>query len=966
MKVVQQSFHLVAVVCFVVAVGAAGSAVADDVNWYGAGVTSEGTSHGDTSTQWNVAANWTPAGVPGPSDSAHLDFSALGSVYGETSTVGNVYFSSYLLGTFATFRILPGDVFTVNESLRAGESSVATLDQSGGSLSVGYFSLGDSGSYSLTQGSLHLTAGANLRGTVNMHGDSTAAIHADDFTIVDLSHMNFIDTSQGTYTAGANSLTIMSPVALMPFGYFHTDGQIYIRLGGSLPISPGQTLGGCGDLEDLVVAEGTLTARSWGFINLLGGVAMMPGGSVSLAGGTLRTDGVASTIDGGSLTSEYQIIGDAADGSLTQTGGQNVPQTRLVLGQNPGATGTYALQGGHLLAQGWDIVGYSGVGRFVQSGGTHTAAVGLDLGFAPGGVGSYEMTGGLLEVTENCFVGALGTGVFTQVGGVAQMGGLHLASVGGAAGTYNLQGGILTVAGNEDVGDFSGGLLLQSGGSHTVGGDLFVGALAETADGEFQLGAGQLRVAGNEWIGFSGNGRMIQTAGLHTVGNYLVLGASSVGTTAQSNTGALSLFGGSLTAPYVGVYGNSDLAVTGSGKLEIDGGLYLSKGGTGTRAFAGMAEVVLHDGSIAYLGQAAGTGQGAFQAGAETLTVLPPGADPNTFFGSFSSIGLVCNAGTIITIPPHVTVRGICELDDPLYCAGTMTARPGHFITPNAGVRVGPGGSLNLGGSDLIINDDWSGMEGGVLALGGSLVMGRGSARGAFDAAAGTVTIGGDIILATVPGSTGELRVGRNALVQAQDLTINYWPPPFTRPTKLTMELGLGSHGLISLTGVPRLGGELAVECASGYRPREGEAFTLITTSHLPPVISGDFIPITSNVTLGLQGLPAFAGGGHSVNYVVTFQGLTAGDANGDHSVDGGDLALLGGSWLMSGQTWATSDFTGDGLVDGGDIALLGGNWMWSLPAPAPSAGAPLPEPATLAMIALAGSALSLFRRRRL
>jgi hypothetical protein len=538
--------------------------------------------------------------------------------------------------------------------------------------------------------------------------------------------------------------------------------------------------------------------------------------------------------------------------------------------------------------------------------------------------------------------------------------------VGGATGTYNLQGGVLSVADSEGVGDFTGGLFVQSGGSHVVGGDLFLGGLAETADGEFQLDAGQLRVAGNEWVGFSGNGRMTQTAGLHTVGNYLVLGASSIGTTAQPNAGVLSLLGGSLTAPYLGVYGHSGLVISGSGKLEIDGGLYLSKGGTGTRAVGGAAEVVLLDESIAYLGRAIGGGQGAFQAGTETLVVLPPGADPNTFFGSFSSGGLVCNAGTVVTIPQDVTVRGIGELDDPLYCAGTMTARPGRFITPNAGARVASGGSLHLGDSDLIINDDWSGMEGGVLALGGSLVVGGGSARGVFDAAAGTLSAGGDIILAKVPGSTGELRVGRNALVQAHNLTIYYRPPPIDpRPTKLTMELGLGGHGLISLTGLAVLRGELVVECASGYRPREGEQFTLITSSKPPPgYFSGAFTPITSNVTLGLQGLPAFAGATGSRSYVVTFQGLTAGDANGDHYVDGGDLALMGGSWLMTGQTWATCDFTGDGLVDGGELALVGGNWMWSL-SPAPDS-ATLPEPGSAVLIAAAGAALPLHRRRRL
>jgi hypothetical protein len=82
------------------------------------------------------------------------------------------------------------------------------------------------------------------------------------------------------------------------------------------------------------------------------------------------------------------------------------------------------------------------------------------------------------------------------------------------------------------------------------------------------------------------------------------------------------------------------------------------------------------------------------------------------------------------------------------------------------------------------------------------------------------------------------------------------------------------------------------------------------------------------------------------------------GDASGDLAVDGGDLALLGGSWSGTGKSWSEGDFTGDGIVDGGDLALLGGNWMFGSP-PAP---APLPEPTTAVLLAIAAA---LLRRRR-
>jgi hypothetical protein len=89
------------------------------------------------------------------------------------------------------------------------------------------------------------------------------------------------------------------------------------------------------------------------------------------------------------------------------------------------------------------------------------------------------------------------------------------------------------------------------------------------------------------------------------------------------------------------------------------------------------------------------------------------------------------------------------------------------------------------------------------------------------------------------------------------------------------------------------------------------------------------------------------------------------GDATGDDHVDGGDLAVMGGHWLMSGMTWAEADFTGDGLVDGGDLALIGSYWNWSLPSPAAPKALSIPEPATAALLVLGAATLPTRRRRR-
>lgn len=89
--------------------------------------------------------------------------------------------------------------------------------------------------------------------------------------------------------------------------------------------------------------------------------------------------------------------------------------------------------------------------------------------------------------------------------------------------------------------------------------------------------------------------------------------------------------------------------------------------------------------------------------------------------------------------------------------------------------------------------------------------------------------------------------------------------------------------------------------------------------------------------------------------WVTRADGIEApGDCNLSGTVNGGDLALMGGAWLQSGKVWGDGDFTGDGLVDGGDLSLMGANWLYG-PTAAP---APLPEPASAFLLILGGITL--------
>jgi hypothetical protein len=101
------------------------------------------------------------------------------------------------------------------------------------------------------------------------------------------------------------------------------------------------------------------------------------------------------------------------------------------------------------------------------------------------------------------------------------------------------------------------------------------------------------------------------------------------------------------------------------------------------------------------------------------------------------------------------------------------------------------------------------------------------------------------------------------------------------------------------------------------------------------------------------------------------------GDATLDGKVDAFDLNLLAAHWQQqAGAFWSGGDFNNDGKVDAFDLNVLASNWQFgatsSLPFSAALAAlpvfggaAPVPEPATLALVPGAAAALLLRRRRR-
>jgi len=78
------------------------------------------------------------------------------------------------------------------------------------------------------------------------------------------------------------------------------------------------------------------------------------------------------------------------------------------------------------------------------------------------------------------------------------------------------------------------------------------------------------------------------------------------------------------------------------------------------------------------------------------------------------------------------------------------------------------------------------------------------------------------------------------------------------------------------------------------------------------------------------------------------------GDLDGDHDVDDDDLSVLLAYW---GRPSFIGDFNGDGIIEDGDLSVLLANWS------ARRGHSPVPEPATLSILAVGVSVL-IHRRR--
>jgi hypothetical protein len=281
--------------------------------------------------------------------------------------------------------------------------------------------------------------------------------------------------------------------------------------------------------------------------------------------------------------------------------------------------------------------------------------------------------------------------------------------------------------------------------------------------------------------------------------------------------------------------------------------------------------------------------------------------------------------------------------------SGTAAAAALHVGHFNGGLVRQTGGSAAIGGDVNIAYTRRA--TGRYELLGGSL-----RATG-LNVGGGPASTGGTGSMVIGPGASatigGAIRNYGSGIVRMEGGSLS--GSSFTSAAgrleySLTGTSGAGVYGRVH-AGTAQLGGTLEVEFSGGLAL--GGTYVLMDYSS----VTGTFAGFEHNLGPYLAGGPSVGTTALTVNITP----LMAGDLDLDGQVRIDDLVTLAQHWnISSGADWFDGDCTGDGAVVIDDLVALAQNWNRSLA----GAGAAVPEPATLAVLAAGGLALSAGRRR--
>jgi autotransporter-associated beta strand protein len=680
-------------------------------------------------------------------------------------------------------------VVQLGGNISPNRSNGATLDLSG--LSIFYANLG-TGTFRVGDAT-NSTGTSSLASTLILAENSTLIATTLTSNAADAGQNQLIRLGSGTNLIQANTINI---------------GQATGRSGGTLNFYTGtgtltlRDLAGTGRAAMTVVyGNSTSGANPTGTVNFAGHTVDLLLSNLNIAGRT-GTSGANSTgtftFDSGTLDVTDVIVGDrrntatnagTSTGTLTLNGGTTtIGATGLTIATTTASFAGSAVNGTvNIGGTATVTVGAGGItlGRSTNAGIVATAALNIT------GSSSLTLAGNIVEG-----LGAGNAAVVSTLnlnGGTLDMAGFSIGTAAEPINTLNFQSGTLKNVANINGGggllkSGVGGLILDgtnpySGGTIVTGGTLgFANTAAQPTNGTIVVtggGALGLRIGGEGYFSLADveklfantfpNVIMNATSGVGidtTLGDLTYTttqtgtnGLSKLGTntltltTAQSYTGATSIFGGSLQLGDGGTVGSlsPSSAITNTGTLIFNRSNDVTQG-------------------VDFAGVITGTGGTVIQNGTGTLTLN--GA--NTYTGATA-----INAGTVTA-----TVAGALGTGTSTTIAGTLNLTAGGITNYTGLTTVSGAGTINValgtGSNTISLNGNYSGFT-GVLNVGVDAIAGAGKVQsnGADNAAAtvrvltngtvyvtGAVTKNASLILngGDLGEALGQLRLDTNAI----------------------------------------------------------------------------------------------------------------------------------------------------------------------------------------------------------
>ena len=907
---------------------------------------------------WSVGENWVGGAAPAPGLTTVLVFGAPGtaaSSYIATNDIGTTPFDLNAL----TFNGDAGTLVTIN-----------ALDN----LVNGLNFVGEAPTVTIGAGNATIAPPVQFNSSAILGGGGGTLTFANEINsvVTPVVGVTLTKNSTGSLVLGGGG--IFDTLSVQAGSASATGGTLFL-------IAPTGTGNNASGLQLGAAAGQTVdfTASGGAVVTVTENIYV---GDVVGTTGNIVVRGAGTVLSNTGGESGRFGVGNFGTGSLMITEGGVVNAERLFSSRQAGSSSSVIIDGAGstLHATFQASFGSFALGTvIVRNGGSIVADRIFNLGNNPAGNGVLTVTGEGSSVTAfNPAIGALGTGTMTVADGAtaeftthvppggANIG-LSIASGANSTGTLDIRtGGAVTVVGDSSTGDegqlvigeannANGTLIIQSGGSLDLTGTVFAGAVANSTGTATVTGADSTLTVGNMIFGggsatggrgdlnVTAGGRVsaenatfaqdpqssstiVVDAGTLAIADQFVLALESSGNLTIRNGGAMTVGGNAFVSIVPGVTGN--ITVTGSGSsLAVTDQFQLGGAGPDT---GGTATLTVSNGATASAGD---------------LLILFSG-------GSLNIDGGTVNAGGVFDADLGTNTGPIV-----IGTGGTLNVL-GAVDAGHTGVISGAG-SINKSGTALQLLGGDNSYSGGTTVSGGTVLVSHPRALGT-----GPVTI----------NATGDVTLDPDLTQAARFSSLNM--AGGANPTgtmdvtdgKLIItngDLGTVSNG--TFTGIARL-------LQSGYNAGAWDGKGIMTSETEP---AGRSIGVARAQDIGLAGgefggVPVAAG-----DVLVAF--TLAGDADLDGTVDFDDLARLAQSYNTTDKFWFQGDFTYDGDVDFDDLALMAQNYNQSLPtaaaiaaiaSAAPSfqadlarAFAQVPEPAALALTALAAAVL-LPRRR--